>query len=688
MHRRRKDKARRSTDSRVAADEVIFPDRQFIIQTLLLLCLATVICLPALNGGFIWDDGIFTSSEAVQGWDGLKKIWSSAAENGLEVHFWPITYTSYWIEHKLWGLNPAGYRLVNCFLHAINVFLVWRLLVMIGVRGAFFAAAIFAIHPVHIESAAWAMGRKDLLSGLFFFLAAFLWFRFDDSVTKRHRWLMMLCSLLLYAAAILSKTTAVTLPVGLLIVQWWRRGKLTRSNILETVPFFLLGTVMAIWDTVSANSLAKHEFPFTFLDRVTLAARALATYVERVVAPVELVLIYPRWTVDAGELSSWIAVSLLAATGTALWFLRQRIGRGWFAAAAFYIATLAPVLGFVDFGYMRFTFVADRYQYIALIAPAAVFGVLAALLKERLTGHFRRTIDFAVATVIVTLGVLSWNQASLFKSELSLFGHVTEINPKARGAHQILAKAVLAEGRREDALGLSRIAIDNRADDTGAHAVASIALYELGRDEEAIYHLEEVLRYKPQESDAMFLLAKIAERQGRDTDAAGFFDTYLKLKPGNQAVRLSLSEILLRLDRNEEAYSHATAGLSRLAGGDSSDGFDVAAGLAAYSLGRLETASDHFTRALAERRTADTLARLGQIRFEQNRLGEALALFKEQLDLDPSDAYAHVNIAAILANLGQIQDALDHVRRALEIDPENEFARTTMNKIFQHETDS
>ena len=381
---------------------------------LVLLGLSILPFLPSLYGQIIWDDEIIASSQATNGLKGLRNIWSPFAENGREFHYWPITYTSFWIEDQLWGLmTPLAHHSVNILLHAINGLLAWRLLIALGVPGAFLAAALFAVHPVHTESVAWISGRKDLLAAFFYMLSAWVWFGHQSGDASRVKFGRLVLALLLYLAAMLSKTTAVTLPVALFFVLWWKHGRITKKDLSSLAPFFVLGLGWAAIETMLAA-------PTTYLidigldpsDRIVLMAKALGLYATLAVLPVDLALLYPKWTVDGASAAQWIPVLALLAIVSALWVLRYRIGRGWLAAVAIYWVTLLPVLGIIDFGYLPYTFVADRFQYIALLVPAALLAAVASHVLVRWP-TIPRAAGYALAAIITSIfGFQSWNQSA------------------------------------------------------------------------------------------------------------------------------------------------------------------------------------------------------------------------------------------------------------------------------------
>ena len=337
---------------------------------LVLALLVVVSYFPALQGGFVWDDVIFAEEPVIHSPGALRSIWFSPADIKNEGHYWPLVYTSFWLEHRLWGLQPAGYHAVNLFLHLLNCLLLWRLLRRLAVPGALLIAAVFAVHPLHVESVAWIIERKDLLSALFYLGAVLAWLRLVEAGRVGHYLLLAL----LFAAGLLSKSVVVTLPLALLIVQWWRGGRVTRLDLLRVAPLLVIGAAITAADLAFYRGREVLELGYTLAERMLIAGRALWFYAGKLVWPVELAVIYPLWEIDARSPAGWGYVVAAAGLALALWLLRERIGRGPLAGALYFALTLGPVLGFVDYGYMQFSFVADRFQYLAGI------GVLAVLL--------------------------------------------------------------------------------------------------------------------------------------------------------------------------------------------------------------------------------------------------------------------------------------------------------------------
>ena len=385
-----------------------------------------------LWGGFVWDDYVCITVASVRDVSGLWQIWFSPSALEGESHYWPLVYTTFWLEHKLWGFDPTGYHIVNVLLHLANTLLVWHLLRRLAVPGAWMVAAVFAVHPLHVESVAWIIERKDVLSGLFYLAAALAWMRFVEQPSSRR----YACSLVLYAAAMLSKSIAITLPVALLILHWWKRGRVTSTDLLRLVPFFVVGLVITVGDLSFYWSETATSFDYSFTERALIAARALWFYAGKLLWPADLAVIYPLWDIRVADSLAWGPLVAAVALVVVLWHFRRQLGRGPLAGALFFAVTLSPTLGFVDYTYMQYAFVADRFQYlagigvIAIVISAVTYGV------RHLSGLQQKGALGIAAVALVVLGMLTWRQASIYRDDETFHRHIIALNPLARTRHR------------------------------------------------------------------------------------------------------------------------------------------------------------------------------------------------------------------------------------------------------------
>ena len=541
--------------------------RRGTLAAVALAALAVGCYLPALSAGFVWDDRIFARALAVRDWDGLERLWFSPAEIEDEGHYWPLVYTSFWLEHKLWGFAPAGYHAVNVLLHAANVLLVRRLAERLAVPGPWLVAAVFAVHPLHVESVAWIIERKDLLSGLCYLAAFLAWLRFADEPDEpragRGRWRHYVLALALFVAGMLCKSIVVTLPAAFLIASWWRRGRVTGGDLLRTAPFFAVGAAIAAADVSFYNVREPLSLGYTAVERLLIAAHALWFYAGKLLWPVDLAVIYPHWQVDAGDPAAWGHVAALAAVAAVLWLLRGRVGRGPLAGVSFFAVTLLPVLGFVDYGYMQFSFVADRHQYLAGLGLTAVLAGAAARGADWLpSAGWRRCASGAAAVVLAALAVLTWRHAGVYRDGETLFTHVIAHNPTARFAHRNLGEALTAEGRWDEALAAFRVAAEQAPDDDRDHSNVGAALIMLDRLDEAEERLRHALALDPKSVYALQNMASLALRRKHYGEALDLYRRLVEVNPRNPSAHHGVGTALYFLGRPAEALKELDRALA------------------------------------------------------------------------------------------------------------------------------
>ena len=670
--------------------------------------------LPVLWGEFVWDDFLLTKLKAVSSWGGIWQLWFDPAaayiqRDAVEGHYWPLLYTTFWIEHKLWGFHPFGYHALNLLLHFVNTALVWRLLLRLGVPGAWFAAAVFAVHPLHTESVAWVISRKDLLSALFYLSAFLMWIRFVESPRpKRYA-----AALLLFAAALLCKSVAITLPAALLIFQWWREDRVTPRDFILTAPFFLVGLIVGGFDTWFYKTQAALSFDYSVYERVLIASRALWFYVEKLLWPVDLAVIYPRWEIDAADPVGWVYVVATAAVALAFWILRHRIGRGPLACALFFAVTLSPALGFVDYSYMGHSFVADRYQYLAGIGVIVLFAAVAARGVRRLSSVSSRSATKGVALALLALlGVATWNQTGVYKNEVSLFKHVISFNPESWAAHQNLGMALLrfnefeeaeshlrrsleifplnpkafrnlgealkGQERYEESLKWYRVATGVEPDEPLNHAGMGTVFFHLERYPEAISSMKRALELQHDFSTVPrihALMGQVFRKMGRHGEADRHFDLSVELgmktNPPDPGVLFSRAEDL----RGQKLYEESLKWY-RLAI-EMGSGFVLAyAGMgdSLYQLGRYPEAISSMKRALELQPDfpmaptlrylmAQALRSMSQLYSVQNQTSNAM-------ESGSGDARTFFSRAEELREQKRYEESLRWYRNAIEADPD------------------
>src|SRR5258707_7900485 len=387
--------------------------RGYLILALLLVVTTIFAYQPVWHGGFIWDDDAYiTNNELLTAPDGLRRIWFSLDSPS---QYFPLVYTMFRFERAWWGLSPTGYHFVNILLHIANALILWSLLARLRVPGAWLAGAIFALHPVQVESVAWITERKNVLMGFFFLLTVLAWIAFVDARTKRS-WLFYVLALIFYLLALSAKTTACTLPVALFLILWLQKKRISWERIFQIIPFLVLGIasgLLAIWWERYHQGTSRAIFTFlTPIERLLVASRAIWFYLSKLTWPSNLTFIYPRWDIAPTHLLNYVWLLAGVILCVAISFLRRHVGRSVEVAAGFFVATLSPVLGFIMLYTLRYTFVADHYQYLACIGPIALAS--AGLVNLADTFKNSRTLVLSAALgVVAVLATLTWRQAAM-----------------------------------------------------------------------------------------------------------------------------------------------------------------------------------------------------------------------------------------------------------------------------------
>ena len=629
----RKDaKSQRTVETASSLTAATSYSRQDVLALVALGLMVVVSYLPAmLWGGFIWDDNLYIKVDPVREVSGLWHIWFSPSAIEGESHYWPLVYTTFWLEHKLWGFNPAGYHIVNVLLHLANTLLLWHLLRRLMVPSAWLVAAVFAVHPLHVESVAWIIERKDVLSGLFYLAAALVWMRFMEQPRPRR----YVCSLVLYAAGLMSKSIVVTLPVALLIWPWWKQGRVTSTDLLRLVPFFVVGLAITVGDLSFYQSVEPLSLGYSLTERTFIAARALWFYVGKLLWPTNLAVIYPLWEIRVSAPLTWGYLVAAIALVMALWGFRRQLGCGPLVGALFFAVTLSPVLGFIDYGYMQYAFVADRFQYLAGIGVIAVVIGSAAYSVRLLPGLWQKGALAGAAVVLVMLGVLTWRQASIYQDNETFNRHIIALNPQARDAHLHLGNALHKQGRYEEALAAYRVSVEQRPNHFKTHANLGAVLGMLGRFKEAETHLRHAIALNPQAQNAHFNLGIILYKQGQYEEA------------------LNITRVAIQQDP-DVSEAHVTLGA------------------ALHALGRFEEAEPYLRRAIALNPQAQNAHFiLGDVLYKQGRYEEALDTTRVAMEQDPDFLTTHINLGAILYALGRFEEAETHLRRAITLNPQD-----------------
>ena len=612
--------------------------------------------LPALHGGFLWDDDGHVTRADLRSLDGLRRIWF---EVGATQQYYPLLHTAFWVEHRLWGDATVGYHLLNILLHAAAACLVVAVVRRLALPGAWLAGFIFALHPVCVESVAWISEQKNTLSAVFYLGSALVYLRFDGDRRRSRYWV----ATGLFVLALLTKTVTATLPAALLVVLWWRRGRISGNrDVRPLLPWFALSAsagLCSAWVERVFIGARGSDFSLTGLERGLMAGRVIWFYLGKLVWPADLIFIYPRWDIDPKAWWQYLfpLAVLVVVVGLVVGARRFRGPLGRAAAAGLagfliFAGTLFPAWGFINVYPFKFSYVADHFQYLAslgIIVPLAAGLTLAA---GRLAAATRPLVPAAGGVLLAVLAVLTWRQSRMYRDAQTLFRETLAQNPACSMAHNNLG-LILSQipGRMPEAIGQYRAALRIDPRNAEAHLNLGYALTKVPGDlSEAIAEDEAAVRLVPGLAEAHDNLGvALALVPGRMPDAVGEFETAVRLNPRSAEMHDNLGVALFGMpERLPEAI----------------DELEAAA--------RIDPASaaihSHLAAALAK---------------NPGQLPEAIAQLESAVRLSPGSAAMHSQLGLVLAKApGRWPDAIAQLEAAVSIDPDSADAQENLGKAL------
>jgi Flp pilus assembly protein TadD len=595
----------------------------------LILAVVTMMAYqPAWHGQLLWDDDNCTTPPELRSLDGLRRIWFQPRATA---QYYPLLYTSYWIQQRVWGDSTTGYHLVNLLLHIGCVVLVLKILHFLRIPGAELAAIIWALHPVNVETVAWIAERKNMLSGIFALGATLCYLRFDesrvlevpsrDSSTSFHsarndrrrrsrRNYALAIGLFLFG--LLSKTAIVTLPLAWLVIFWWKRGTISwRRDVVPSVPFFFLSVAAGLvtrWFENTGIGYKARILDLSLLDRFLIAGRAFWFQLGKLLWPSNLTFVYPRWDINAGVWWQYLFPVAVLGPLAILWSLR-RWSRAPLAGVLIYIFLLLPSLGFLNIYFFVYSFVADHWQYLAclgIITPCASGIVLLAGKFERWQGWLEPGMTLLLGGVLF---VLTSQQSRMYTDNETLYRTSIARNPDC---------------------WMAQVNLGN-------------ILYKVNRIPEAMDLFNQALRTKP--AVAHYSIGNALFQKNRVSDAIDEYKRALEIDPDYVEARNNLGNALLLTRRTSEAIEQYNQAL------------------------RIYPNS------------AEAHHNLGNALVQTGRASEAIDHYKQALRMNPNWASSQNNLGAALAQTGRIAEAIEQVKAALRINPNDVEARNNLAKL-------
>jgi Flp pilus assembly protein TadD len=505
------------------------------LGALIIFALVLAVYRPILPGSFLIDDHRLIASDnpLLNGELTPYFIW-------FQTDFTLTTFT-WWIERLAWGENPAGYHVVNMTLHALSAVLLWGLLARLKIPGAWLAAAIFAVHPVCVNSVARISELKNTLS-LPFFLFSFWGYLHYEALALypanqqqagnqqprgQATWWFTL-SLIAFVLALLSKTSTVMLPAVLLLCAAWQRGRITRQDVLHTGPFFVLAAafgLMSIWFQKHQALAGLFFEPASFWERLAVAGRIPWFYLGKALLPLNLNVYYPRWKIDVLAPTAYLPGLLFCALFVLCWRFHRGWGRHVLFGLGCFAVTLFPVLGFFDSQFLTMWQVSDHLQYQPLIAVVALVAAGLASLRTR---RIFRCTAFAL---LLVLSVLTFKRAEVFATQESLLRDTLAKNPAAWPVQNDLGVVLAKRKDYPEAIEHFAASLKYNPDNPGAHANLGYLLDRQGRFDEAEPHFRAALKLKPDDPVTHENFAAALARQGRDQEAILHFRAAIIFEP-------------------------------------------------------------------------------------------------------------------------------------------------------------
>lgn len=612
-----------------------FPAHRDWLWALLLLLAVFVVYSPVWRAGYIWDDDvILTANHCIIGPLGFTDIWTTTVPEVT-----PVTRSTFWLEHALWGLAPLPYHLVNVLMHGACGILLWQVLRSLLIPGAWLGAALWALHPVSVESVAWIAEMKNTESGVFYLLTIIFyvkWLRANPTGKSRGEIWSYVLTLLFAALALGSKASTVILPVVLCLVAWWVEGRWRWRNLAGVLPILFMAmaeTALSIWGQKS--QLIPAQTVLTWPDRLVTAADAVWFYLGKLLWPYPLVMIYPHWQMPEDHGISCLPLLAITILAIVFWLKRESWSRPWFFTLAYFLVALLPVLGFTDNTFFGYSLVFDHLQYLASMAPLALIAAGLVRLGRHLNQKQPWVVPGLSAVLMLALALTSWSRVWAFESEETLWRDTLAKSPACWAAHSRLGLVLSSQGQLELAQTEFETAAAIHPDEVTIHMNLGSILLQKGETEKALDQYRQALKINPRNAEVHYNLGVFAMKVGKLDEAIEYFQRALELDPYSSRSYNNLGNILLQKGNPNGALDCYRSAV------------------------RIDPQSTTFH------------VSLGNGYLQVGLSSEAIAEYREALKISPGSAEAHYNLGLVLLQSGQLDEATTEYHSALEIDPGN-----------------
>ena|SRR3989339_117341 len=615
---------------------------------------------PAIRNGYIWDDDDYVLNNLlIRSPNGLKNIWFDFSAAKIFTHqYYPMVFTSFWIDYQLWRLNPFYYHLVNIILHSFNAIIIFLILYKLKVHGAWFAAFIFALHPVHVESVAWISERKNVLSTFFYLLAVLSYIKYlklGESLSKdtglkpfdKYQTFYFI-SLFLYICALLTKTVTCSMPVAILLLLWWKQKKIFFKNLLPLIPFFIIGFIMGIltiWVEKNFVGARGIVWDFSIIDRFLIAGRAIWFYVSSLLWPNNLIFIYPKWQIDSGIWWQYLYPASVIAILIISVFLQKFISNALLIALLFFIITLAPALGFIDIYPMKFSFVADHFQYLASIGLITIWVAGIAILFKKFGKNLNWVKYIIFLTILTLFSRKVWLQSHIYKDQMTLWQDTIIKNPAATLAHNNL----------------------------------SILYYNQGEYEKSIEECQRVIELDPKEFRAYINLGNTYKMQKKYNKAIIAYQKAIELNQNSEIAYNNLGNLY----REQSKYNDAIIAYQKAIKSNPIF-FNAYNNLAfLYSKNNENDKAVQIYEIFLQKNPYETTAynNVGVIYAKQKKYKEAFISFQKAVKIDSDNILAHKNLGNLFNLSKEYDKALLEYEKVLKLLPDDKIIENKVEKL-------
>jgi tetratricopeptide (TPR) repeat protein len=591
--------------------------------------------LPVWHAGFIWDDDFHvTANPCVVGPLGLKEIWTTSVWRPF-----PLVITMFWVEHALWGLAPLPYHLVNVFQHAACAVLLWRVLRGLRVPGAWWGAALWALHPLQVESVAWISEMKNTQSCVFYLLTILFFVRWlrTGETQKRGDWNYAL-ALIFAALAMASKSSTVVLPAVLCLCAWWVEGRWQWRHLMRLVPIFLMSLIasaITMWlQTPDGAAIVDSQWARSWPERVATSGDVIWFYLGKLVWPLPLITIYPRWEIDASQWISYLPLLAVIVVLFILWLKCESWFRPYFFALSYFLVALSPFLGLIDQSFWRYSFVEDHLQNLAGMGPLALVGAGLVRLADFVIPRKPWLKSSVCAGLLLILGILSWQRAWAYESQETLWTDTLAKNPNCWVGHNNLGWILSQKGQLDGAIEQYQKALEINPNYAEARNNLGVTFAKQGQADAAIAQYQKALEMAPDYDQAHNNLGDALLQKRQVDEAIAQLQKALEINPNYAEAHYNLGNALLQKGQDDNAITEYEKALK------------------------------------INPNYADAHMNLGNVLFQKGQVDQAIARYQKALEISPNYAAANNNLGSAFLQKGRVEEAIARFQKALQIQPD------------------